>query len=72
MTCESTTLTPREWQVLSLVAQGYQLPEVACELVISHHTARAHAHNLRLKLGASTIASAVYRAYVTPTSGYSA
>lgn len=46
--------SPREWQVINLVAQGKQNKEVAFELFISEATARVFITRLKqkLKLGA--------------------
>lgn len=66
----STCLTPREWQVLQLVAEGNQIHEVADELVISIHTARTHCRNVRMRLGARSMANAVFLALVAPPTTY--
>ncbi|MFH0900541.1 MAG: helix-turn-helix transcriptional regulator [Pseudomonadota bacterium] len=70
MVAHTTALTPREWQVLELIAQGHQLPGVAYELTISYCTARAHAHNIREKLHATTVAHAVFIAFVDTNSTF--
>jgi DNA-binding NarL/FixJ family response regulator len=44
-------LTPRELQVLKLVAQGWSSQRIADELVISVHTVDRHRQNLLEKLG---------------------
>lgn len=44
-------LTPREQQVLSLLAEGRTNEEIAAELVISPHTVARHRENLMGKLG---------------------
>lgn len=43
-------LTPREQEVLALVAQGATDKEIAGELVISIHTAKSHMRNILSKL----------------------
>ena len=43
-------LTPREQEVLALVAQGATDKEIAAELVISIHTAKSHMRNILAKL----------------------
>ena len=43
-------LTPRERQVLALIAQGADKYAIASELVISPHTARTHVQNVLSKL----------------------
>lgn len=44
-------LTPRELQVLKLVAEGYTNKEIASALDIAVRTAMAHRANLMEKLG---------------------
>jgi LuxR family maltose regulon positive regulatory protein len=54
-----TELSPREQQVLGLVAQGRTNAEIAAALVLSEHTVHRHLANLLAKLGASSRAAAV-------------
>jgi DNA-binding CsgD family transcriptional regulator/Tfp pilus assembly protein PilF len=61
----SSPLTPREMEVLRLVAQGLGEREVADSLGISPHTAHRHLSNIRLKLNVATQAAAVALAYRT-------
>lgn len=49
-----TKLTPREREVLSLLADGYQGPEIAEQLFLSLETVRTHVRNGVGKLGART------------------
>jgi LuxR family maltose regulon positive regulatory protein len=44
-------LTPRELEVLRLVAAGLSNREIAATLVISIGTAKTHVHNICAKLG---------------------
>jgi NarL family two-component system response regulator LiaR len=54
-------LTPRELEVLHLVAQGYENREIAEKLVISEATARTHVSNIMSKLHlASRTQAALY------------
>jgi len=46
-----TTITPRQRQVVELIAAGYSNNEIAAELGISPRTAKAHCDNLRERLG---------------------
>jgi DNA-binding NarL/FixJ family response regulator len=47
-------LSPREWEVLGLLADGYQGPEIAARLFLSLETVRTHIRNAVGKLGART------------------
>jgi DNA-binding NarL/FixJ family response regulator len=49
-----TRLSPREWEVLGLLADGYQGPEIAARLFLSLETVRTHIRNAAGKLGART------------------
>jgi two-component system NarL family response regulator len=49
----SPTLTPREVEVMRLVAAGRRDKEIAVALAISSQTARVHMKNIFLKLGVS-------------------
>src|SRR5690348_15009237 len=50
---EFDILTPRELQVLKLIAEGYTSKEIALELVISVKTVERHRQNILDKLGMS-------------------
>jgi DNA-binding CsgD family transcriptional regulator len=52
-------LTPREREVMSLLATGLNAEEVARTLVISPFTVRTHVRNAKEKLGARTMAHAI-------------
>jgi DNA-binding CsgD family transcriptional regulator len=45
-------ITPKEKEVLSLLAQGLSTKEIAGTLAISYHTVESHRKNLRLKFEA--------------------
>ncbi|WP_199424776.1 alpha/beta fold hydrolase [Actinotalea solisilvae] len=51
-------LTPRELEVLRLVAAGLTDAEIARELVLSPHTVHRHVANVRTKLGVTSRAAA--------------
>ncbi len=53
-----TVLTPRELEVLKLVAQGLSNPDIAQRLVLSEHTIHRHLANILRKLGLSSRAAA--------------
>jgi DNA-binding NarL/FixJ family response regulator len=57
-------LTPREYDVLSLLAQGSTQKEIAQELSISSKTVGTHIQNLLGKTGAHSRAEVVARAYM--------
>lgn len=46
-----TLLTPRECEVLKLIAKGYTNSEIAEALFISKHTVKNHVSNIYRKLG---------------------
>jgi two-component system nitrate/nitrite response regulator NarL len=47
---DASGLSPRECEVLGLVAQGYTNRQISTRLVISESTARSHVHNILDKL----------------------
>jgi DNA-binding NarL/FixJ family response regulator len=55
-------LTPRELEVLGLLAQGKSNPQIAQELVISRATAKTHVERIIGKLGVSDRTQAALRA----------
>ncbi|WP_405652734.1 response regulator transcription factor [Streptomyces sp. RK9] len=58
-------LTPRESEVIVLLAQGKSNAEVAEKLSVSLATVRSHVHHVLRKMGVSTRAQAVAIAYET-------
>lgn len=58
-----STLTPRETEVLSLVALGLSNDEIAAELHLSGNTVKTHIGNLYAKLHARDRAQLVIAAY---------
>lgn len=59
---ETLHLSPREHEVLALLAEGLSNKEIAAELSLSPHTAKFHVTALLDKLGAQTRTEAVVRA----------
>ena len=59
---DPATLTPRELEVIGLLATGCTYLEVSQRLGVSVHTTTTHIKNLYRKLDAHTAASAVMRA----------
>ena len=59
------TLSPREREVLSMLARGLTGEQIAERLVLSPETVRTHIRNAREKLGASTRVEAVTMALLS-------
>lgn len=56
-------LTPRETEILILVARGFSNDEIAAYLYISAHTAKTHVKRIMAKIGAHDRAQCVIYAY---------
>ena len=59
-------LSPREREVLTLIASGADLAQIAHELTLSVATVRTHARNALRKLGARNTADLVRTALLHP------
>lgn len=62
VTAPTEPLTPREREVLALVARGYTSQRIARRLGVSLATVRTHVEHTRSKLGARSRSQAVARA----------
>jgi DNA-binding NarL/FixJ family response regulator len=56
-------LTPRELEVLQLLAEGYSVAKIAARLVISARTVATHVEHILAKLGVNSRAQAIALAY---------
>lgn len=66
---DSDGLSPREWDVLDLVAQGYTNRQIADRLIISESTVRSHLHHILDKLQLENrVQAATYALRTRPTS----
>jgi DNA-binding CsgD family transcriptional regulator len=63
-------ITPKEKEVLGLLAQGLSSKEIAGRLFISFHTVESHRKNLRLKFGAKNSSELVMKASLIPIVQY--
>jgi DNA-binding CsgD family transcriptional regulator len=58
-------LTPRQWELLRLVAYGRTNAEIALDLVVTKDTVRKHLENIFARLGVTTRTGAVAQAFPT-------
>ena len=59
---EATLLSPREGEIIKLIAEGLSVPDIAGKLHLAPTTVRTHVQNLYGKLGVSDRAAAVAEA----------
>ena len=62
-------LTPREREVVALIARGYSNKAIADELTITPATAARHVANILQKLGFTSRTQVAWWAVARPTSG---
>lgn len=67
------TLTPREREILALLARGFTNREIAGRLFISLHTVKNHVSNIYKKLGSAdrtrVALTAVREGWISPAEG---
>lgn len=59
---DATLLSPREAEIIKLIAEGLSVPDIAAKLHLAPTTVRTHVQNLYGKLGVSDRAAAVAEA----------
>ncbi len=65
LTCEPISLSDRELEVITLIAEGYTNTQVADKLFLSSHTVNTHRKNIMRKLGVNNTAGIVMYAVKT-------
>ena len=54
------TVTPREIEIVKMIAQGFNSREISFQLFISEHTVHTHRRNIVRKLGVRNVAHLVH------------
>lgn len=57
-----TSLTPKELEILELIAKGYIAPEIAAVLGVAHNTVLSHVKHIYRKLAVHNRTEAIYEA----------
>ena len=63
--CEAVSITERELEIITLIAEGYTNVEIAEKLFLSPHTVNTHRKNILQKLGVNNTAAIVMYAVKT-------
>jgi DNA-binding CsgD family transcriptional regulator len=53
-------VTPREIEILKMVAEGFNTREISSHLDISAHTVHTHRRNMQVKLGVKNVAHLIH------------
>jgi DNA-binding NarL/FixJ family response regulator len=65
LTCEPITITDRELEIITLIAEGYTNTQIAAMIFLSAHTVNTHRKNIMAKLGVKNTAGVVMYAVKT-------
>lgn len=65
LSCESISLSKRECEIISLIAEGYTNAQIAKSIFLSPHTVGTHRKNIMSKLGVKNTAGIVMYAVKT-------
>jgi DNA-binding CsgD family transcriptional regulator len=57
---EQPEVTPREIEIVKMLAEGYSSREISFQLFISEHTVHTHRRNIVKKLGVRNVAHLVH------------
>ena len=60
---QSEAVTPREIEIVKMLAEGLNSKEISCQLFISEHTVHTHRRNIVKKLGVRNVAHLVSYAW---------
>ena len=58
-----TEFTPREIEIVKMIAEGLNSREISVQLVLSEHTIHTHRKNIVRKLGVKNVAHLVHYAW---------